>query len=79
MVQIHTEYSGRDPAVRDFFFAIAKLKGQLRYTDKVLLAVDGSTVVGGILLRDKETICVHASSGDIRDMLTKESQNLNAN
>jgi hypothetical protein len=76
MVQIHSQYSGRDPAVRDFFFATAKLKGQLRYTDKVLLAVDGSTVVGGILLRNEETICVYANSDSIRDMLTKESKKI---
>ncbi len=67
-------YHGRDPVVRGFFFGAAGYRDTMRHSDEAVLAVEGSSIVGGALLRGQEVICVHADSDSIREMLSREVQ-----
>jgi hypothetical protein len=71
MMQICSWFTGKDPAVRNFFFG-SGFKGAIGHGDKVLLAVDGSAVVGGLILSSNQVVL--ADSEDVRKRLLEEAQ-----
>jgi hypothetical protein len=75
MVQI-SEYSGSDPVVRNFFFsASVNFVGELKFTDKVLLAVEESVIVGGVIFRNEKRVFVYAKPEGLRALI-EESQKI---
>lgn len=57
MTHIYHGYGGEEITVKSFFFSKAgDFNGELKNSDQAILAVRGSMVVGGILLRGNKII-----------------------
>lgn len=78
-VQICSVYSGSDPAVRNFFFGTNGYKGVMNNSDKAVLAIKGSAIVGGLLLRSTEhgtKVIFRVGTAYVRGRLFKEAKKL---
>ena len=72
-MQICSWYSATDTVVRNFFFGSAKYKGTLNHNDKAILAVEGPSILGGVLVREGQILCLHAEKLSVREQLSQKA------